>query len=169
MDFDLASLYNAINEQREARGMNWQQVLREINGVSGRVQVHPISRSTVSGLRTKSVAEGDGVLQMIRWLKRTPESFVPGYEEATSESFKLPEVPSGRILRFDTVKLHAVLDAQRVERRLTWQQVAEEIGGMSASSLAHLKKGGRTGFPYVMRMARWLGRPVASFTRISNW
>ena len=81
---------------------------------------------------------------------------------------KLPDLPSGQVLRFDTRKLHAALAARRMGRGLTWQQVANEIGGMSATSLTHLKKGGRTGFPFVTRMARWLGQPVAHFTRASK-
>ena len=167
-DFDLAALYNALDAQRAARGMTWQQALHEINAVPWRVSVHPVARSTVTGLRTKAVAEGDGVLQMLRWLNRTPESFVPGCE-ADSSTARLPNVPPGQVLRFDTRKLHEALDAQRIDRRMTWQQVAHEIGGISAASLTHLKKGGRTGFPFVMRICRWLGRSASSFTRLSDW
>jgi hypothetical protein len=167
-DFDLAALHNAIDAQRTARGLTWRQVMQEINIRTDRVSIHPISASTVASLRTKAVAEGDGVLQMLRWLNRTPESFIPGYA-ADAETLKLPPMPSDKVLRFDTVKLHAALNAQRIERRLTWQQVALEVRGMSAAGLTHLKKGGRTGFPFVTRMCWWLGRPTLDFTRLSDW
>lgn len=163
-DFNLAELYLALDAQRLARGITWRQALQEINA-AGRWHVHPISQSTVSSLRTKAVAEGDGILQMLRWLNRTPESFVAGCDKAAASAMKLPDAPSHQILRFDTARLHASLEAQRNRRGLTWQQVAEEVGGVTAASLTHLRKGGRTVFPHVTRMARWLNRPVADFVR----
>jgi hypothetical protein len=167
-DFDLAALYAALDAQRQMRGITWQQAMRGINGQPERTAAkHPIARTTVSGLRTGTLAEGDGVLQMLRWLNRTPESFVPGCE--ASDAHRLPPIRPDQILRFDTRKLHAALDAQRLDRNLTWQRVAQDIGGMSAASLTHLRKGGRTAFPFVTRMARWLGQPVADFTRASMW
>ena len=166
-DFDLAALYAALDAQRQMRRLTWQQAMDEINRLTDRMSAgHPIARSTVSGLRMKAIAEGDGVLQMLRWLNRTPESFVPGGE--VSDAHKLPDLPSGQVLRFDTKKLHAALDTQRIALGLTWEQVATEIGGMSAASLMYLKKGGRTAFPFVTRMADWLGQPVAHFTRASK-
>jgi hypothetical protein len=161
-------LYNAIDAQRTARGLTWRETMQQINVKTGRESIHPISASTVTNLRTKAIAEGDGVLQMLRWLGRMPESFIPGYP-ADPETLKMPPIPSDKVLRFDTIKLHAALNAQRIERRLTWQQVALEIGEMSAAGLTHLKKGGRTGFPFVSRMSRWLGRPALDFTRLSNF
>jgi len=121
----------------------------------------------MTGTRTRAVAEGDGVLQMLRWLNRTPESFVPG-GPASGRDGRLPEVPPHHTLRFDTKKIHAALDAQRVERRLTWAQVAHEVG-IGASSLTHLSQGGRAAFPQVMRIVRWLAKPAAHFMRTSNW
>jgi hypothetical protein len=55
--------------------------MHEINGLTdSKSSGHPIARSTVSGRRTKAVAEVDGVLQMLRWLNRTPKSFMPAVE-----------------------------------------------------------------------------------------
>ena len=164
-DFDLAALHHALDAQHQARGITWEKLVREINrnSASG---VHPIARSTVAGLPTKAVAEGDGILQMLRWLNRSQKSFVPGFEE--SDIYRLPDAPPGRILRFDTSKLYAAIDLQRIARGLTWQQAASEIGGIGAASLTHLKLGGRTGFPGVMRITRWLARPAAHFVRIAD-
>jgi len=166
-DFSLADLHSAIDTQRRRQGITWEQAIREINldvdSGSGR---HPIARSTVAGLCTKAVAEGDGVLQMLRWLNRAPESFVPGCEAL--DIHRLPDAPSDRVLRFDTAKMHAALDAQRKTRGMTWRQAADEIGGTTAASLTNLRKGGRIGFPGVMRLARWLGQPTAHFVRITD-
>lgn len=165
-DFDLGALHEAIDAQRQARRLTWTAAVREINAIFGGLPSRPISRSTVMNLKTARVGEGDGILQMLRWLDRTPESFVPG-AAFDPEAAKLPNLPSNRILRFDTKEIHAALDAQRVSRGLTWLQVASEIGGMGASSLMHLENGGRTGFPHVMRIVQWLGQPATQFTRAS--
>ena len=87
-----------------------------------------LSASTVTSLRTKAVAEGDGVLQMLLWLNRSPESFVPDHPQSGEVSSRLPIVPAHQVLRFDTRKLHAALDAQRRDMKMTWAQVARETG-----------------------------------------
>jgi len=116
-------------------------------------------------MRTKAVAEGDGTLQMLRWLRRSPESFVRGERSGV----QLPVLQPHQILRFDTRRLHAALDERRRQRGLTWEEVAQKIGGpISASSLMHLSKGGRTGFPHVMWMVKWLGQPTTTFMRATR-
>jgi hypothetical protein len=175
-DFDLRALYEALDAQRKARGISWAEAAREMNGKSGpeneqrtrRSSGHVLSASTVKGIGTRRVAECDGVLAMLRWLNRTPESFMPGHPALNGEGTRWPEAPAGKGLRFDTKKLYAALDAQRAERRMTWAQVAKDLR-VSASMLTHLAKGGRTGFPHVMRYVDWLGRPVAEFMRASDW
>lgn len=162
-DFSLRALYEALDAQRRSRGISWAQATREMNGGARRVRPsrHALSASTVKRIGTRRVAEGDGVLQMLRWLGRTAESFVPGHPESESQRAQLP---TGCILRFDTRKIHAALDARRIERQMTWTQVAREIGA-GASSLTHLAQGGRTALPQVMRMFRWLNGTAAEFTR----
>jgi len=163
-DFSLADLYAALDAERQTREMTWRQMMQEINAV-GRWHIQPISDSTVRSLRTKAVGEGDGILQMLRWLKRAPESFVPGYQPVAADAMKLPDVPAHQILRFDTRRLFEALDARRAARHLTWPDVAQEIGRLTAASLTNLKKGGRVAFPQVVWMAQWLDRPVADFVR----
>jgi len=164
MDFDIGALYAALDSQRQARGLSWQQAVREINTLFERTPARPVSASTVTGMRSRAVIDGDGALQILRWLGRTPESFVPGVQETAA----LPDVGPDRILRFDAKKIYSALDVQRAERGMTWKQVAEEIGGFSAAMLTRLSQGGRVGFPHVMRIIRWLGRPAAFFTRASD-
>lgn len=166
-DFSLPALYAALDAQRAARGLSWSQATAEINRVSERPAVHPISPSTVTGTRTKPMAEGDGVVQMLLWLNRPPESFVPGYPACEEGDTRLPVVALHQTLRFDTRKLHAALNSQRIEREMTWAQVAKELG-LGVSTLTHLANGGRTAFPQVMRMTGWLGRPAADFTRVAD-
>lgn len=107
-------------------------------------------------------------MQMLRWLDRSPESFVPSSQGADAETTKLPYVGPHQILRFDTRNLYSALDAQRLEGGMTWKQVSDQIGGVNAAGLTRLSKGGRGGFPQVMRITRWLGSPAAHFTRASE-
>ena len=162
-DFSLQSLYAALDAQRQERGYSWLRATREMAQHGKR---HPLSPSTVKGMRTKALAEADGVLAMLRWLGRSPESFLHCHETG-ERSACLPDIPSGKVLRFDTTKIYAALDARRLERKMTWAKVAEEVG-LGVSSLTHLAKGGRTSFPGVMRIMRWLGEPSARFMHASD-
>jgi hypothetical protein len=166
-DFSLDALFAALDAQRLALGLTWAAATLEINRESERRGLRRVSASTVKATRTQMTAEADGILQMLLWLQRTPESFVTGRVPSDERRAHLPEVPPHRILRFDTKKLHAALDTQRMERQLTWSQLARELG-VGATALTHLAKGGRTAFPQVMRMVQWLGRCAAEFTRAAE-
>lgn len=166
-DFSLAALYKALDAERGARRLTWSAAVRQMSGSFTQGGSRPLALSTVKGLRTKAVAEGDGVLQMLRWLGRSPESFVDG--ASTEAGTSLPAAGADQVLRLDTRRLHAALNAARAERGLTWAQVADAIGGRTTqSTLAHLSKGGRTGFPNVMRLTRWLDAPLAHFVRVTR-
>ena len=156
-DFSLKDLYDALDAQRLARGLSWPQVMRDMQGSKpASTPTRRLSQSTVTGTRIRTVAEGDGVLAMLRWLNRSPESFVPGHRQSDCVSERLPDVLAGKVLRFDAKKIYAALDARRIERAMTWPAVAKEIGA-SAAGLKYLAKGKRVGFPGVMRIFRWLG------------
>ena len=163
--FSLRELYEALDERRRERDLSWAQVAREVGRRSERTATHPVNTSTITSTRTRAVAEGDGVLQMLLWLGRTPESFVPGAPDTAAAP--LPVVAPHQILRFDTRKLHAAVDVRRREGGLTWAGAAREVG-LGEAQLKHLAKGGRTAFPSVMRIVRWLGWPAADFTRAAD-
>ncbi|HKE86092.1 MAG TPA: hypothetical protein VKB50_20170 [Vicinamibacterales bacterium] len=165
-DFSLRALYDVLDEQRQERGLSWAALAAELN--RHRTTLRPISASTITGLRQKPVGEGDGILQMLLWLGRTPESFLPGIADAHSAPFRLPELKNGQILRWDTKALFLALNAQRQERGVTWADVAREVR-FTPGMLTNLSKGGRIGFPRVMRLVRWLGQPAVTFTRIAYW
>jgi hypothetical protein len=92
---------------------------------------------------------------------------VPGCRNGDAEGARLPRVPPQRILRFDTRKLYEVVNELRRERQLSWAETAAEIG-VSAPVVTNLSRGGRTGFPQVMRLVRWLRVPAADFVRVSS-
>jgi hypothetical protein len=162
-DFDLKRLHDAIDEKRRSQGLSWAAVARQINRFD--TGGHPIATSTIRGLETKSTAEGDGVLQMLLWLDRTPESFIAGFPDSDDARYRLQRPDGEYILRWDARALHAALDAARNARGITWQHLGREVGGHTAAMLTHLARGSRTGFPGVMRITRWLDRPACTFTR----
>jgi hypothetical protein len=166
-DFDLPALYDALDEQRTSRGLTWRAVAEEVN--CRRTRLRPIAVSTMTSLKSKPDAEGDGVLQMLLWLRRTPESFVPGAIDPKSDCFCRPTLGLGQILRWDTRGLYEALDRRRRSASLTWSEVARQIRGFTPGMLTNLAKGGRIGLPRVMRLVQWLGEPAASFTRIADW
>jgi hypothetical protein len=169
-DFDLRALYEALDARRRERALSWTALAAEVNRF--RTTRRAIAVATIVGLRHKPAGEGDGILQMLLWLGRSPESFVPGNNvngDSARDEYRLPELTTGQILRWDTRALFLALDAQRRERQLTWTEVARAVGGFTPGMLTNLAKGGRIGFPRVMRLVRWLDRPAVAFTRVSDW
>jgi len=165
--FELRALYEAIDARRRERGLSWSAATREINGYFQDIPgSKPIATSTIKALRDKAIAEADGVLQMLIWLERTPESFVAG-SKYDGERAALRK-PVDKRLRFDTRAMHAALRAQRIARKLNWDEVARACD-VSKNTLLGLANGGRTAFPHVMRIVGWLERPAAAFTRVSDW
>jgi hypothetical protein len=165
-DFDLKALYNALDDERRSRGMSWAAIAREIG--RGMTEGHPVGTSTITRLKTRVLAEGDGILQMLLWLRRTPESLIPGFPDADAGRFRLPDVRRDRVLRWDTRALHSALNAQRQARGMTWMEVAREVGGVTPGMLTNLAKGGRTAFPGVMRVVGWLDRPAVTFLKTAT-
>jgi hypothetical protein len=164
-EFDIRALFGALDEQRQVRGMSWAQVAREMSNGFRLARAPAISVSTLTGIATKRVVEGDGVLQMLLWLKRSPESFLRGSGGKSRDAELLPDVGPACILRFDACAIYAALDAMRIARGESWQQVANEIGGTTVSGLTRLARGGRVSFPDVMRIVGWLGRAATTYTR----
>jgi hypothetical protein len=96
------------------------------------------------------------------------EGFSAGNSASPQASEILPGPGAGRVLRFDTRAIHAALDAQRLQRGMTWKQVAGELPGFTESTLTNLATGPLIGFPRVMMITQWLDRPAASFVRVHN-
>ena len=167
-DFGVDAFHAALDAERQSRGLSWQALAREVSTPFEGTTSRPISASKLSGMRSKRATEGDGALQALRWMHRTPESFIADHNGIAPGEDALPAVSPNRVLRFDAKAIYSALDVRRRERQLTWPQVAKEVGGFTTvNTLTHLAKGGRVGFPHVMRVFRWLGRPAASFTRIT--
>jgi transcriptional regulator with XRE-family HTH domain len=64
--FDSRALYAALDRERQARGMSWQEVGRVIG----------VNPATISRTRSGGRLEVDGMLAMVAWLGRPVEDFV---------------------------------------------------------------------------------------------
>jgi len=114
----------AIDEQRARRKLTWKSVAHEVNRAHERLDRHPIGPATISGLKNRRWGVGgDGVLHMLIWLDRTPESFVPGPPGAAHPDALLPRPGGQQILRFDVPRIYSKLEGLRVNRGLTWMEV----------------------------------------------
>jgi hypothetical protein len=160
----LQRLLATLDAERQARGLSWVR-LTEINKPLAGTSSIPISLATIRGIGSKSSVTSAVVLQILRWLRRTPESFLAAGEVAPQAEETLPDPGPSHILRFDTRALHAALNAERRKRGLTWKAVAGELPGFTDSMLINLATGPLIGFPRVMTLTQWLGRPAASFVR----
>ena len=98
-DFDLRALYDALDQRRRERQLTWSALAAEVNRHG--TTLRPIAVSTIKGLETTPQGEGDGILQMLIWLGRSPESFVPGTADSHAQRYRLPELKTGQILRWD--------------------------------------------------------------------
>jgi hypothetical protein len=171
-EFDMTALCATLDAARAARGFSWPELAEEINAPFKFVPSIPISLSTIREMGGKASVTSAVVLQVLRWLGRSPESFLSGRSPAAGAAASaeaLPDVGAQRILRFDTKGLHAALDEARRERRLTWRQLASELPGFKEGMLTNLATGPAIGFPRVMRITQWLGRPAAEFMRGYDW
>ena len=162
--FDMLAFHAALDAARQAKGLSWVQLAAEINRSFEGTTSIPIHPGTLRGMRAKRSVTSAVVLQALAWLRQTPESFLSGPE--TLPETPLPDSGPGRVLRFDTQALHAALNAQRQDRGLDWAQVANELPGFTTSMLTNLAVGPLIGFPRVMLLTQWLGRPAAHFVRV---
>jgi hypothetical protein len=168
----MGALCAALDQERAARGLSWTEVVAELNAPFKFVPSIPTSLSTIRGMGGKASVTGAVVLQVLRWLERSPESFLAGRPApslATDAAVALPDVGPERILRFDTKAIHAALDEARRERGLTWREIAGELLAFKEGMLTNLATGPLIGFPRVMRITQWLGRPAAEFMRGYDW
>ncbi len=163
--FDMRAFHAELDEQRRARGLSWIELAVEINRPFESTPSIPINPGTLRDMLKKRSVTSAVVLQVLRWLERTPESFLSGQPRNTRPEEQLPEAGLDRILRFDTREIYDALQQERLRRGMTWQQVADELPGFTPSMLTNLATGPLIGFPRVMMITQWLNRPAASFVR----
>jgi hypothetical protein len=163
--FDMKALHGVLDAERMARNLSWTELTAEINKPFQGTSSIPISVTTIRNMQTKRSVTSAVVLQILRWLDRTPESFLSGRDAPAAAGEALPIAGLSRILRFDTRAMYEALNTKRVSRGMTWKQVAGELPGFTESMLTNLASRPLIGFPRVMMIPQWLSRPAANFVR----
>ena len=69
--------------------------------------------------------------------------------------------------RFDSKALYQALDEQRRSRKLSWREVAAEIG-VNVSTMSRTRNGGRLEVDGMLATVGWLGVPVETFVHESS-
>ncbi len=168
-EFDARAFYDAMDAERVARGWSWRQVASAIWDQSGVLNAkrrdHPISPSTLTGIAKRHDTTCQHALFILRWLGRSPESFVPG----TVVDAPLPVAGSDRRLRWNLSALYVALDVRRRERGLTWIALARELR-CGPSQLTGIKTARYViGIRLAMRIVQWLEQPASAFVYLAEW
>jgi len=171
-EFDIAAMYAAMEAQRIQRGLSWPQVARarweQSASLNGQRQDHPISPATLTGIAKRRDCTCQHALFILRWLGRSPESFL--YESTPQQSgAALPAAGDDRRLRWNLKALFEALNDRRHERGVTWRAVAHE-----PRCPEHRLTGIRTarfaiGMRLMMRVVQWIGKPSATFIYAAHW
>jgi hypothetical protein len=170
--FDAGALYLALDARRSALGLSWKGVADQIWALSSdlndRRRDHPISPSTLTGMATHPRTSCQHALFMLRWLSRTPESFLEGAGK-DDPRFALPRAGPDRRLRWALKLLYAAMDEKRRDDGLTWPALAVVIGCTPSQLTALRTAKFGTGMDVAMRIVQWLGRPAADFVYPARW
>ncbi len=171
-EFDIGALFEALDSQRRQRALTWQGVARQLWDQSAELNArrddHPISVSTLTGMAKRGGISCQHALFILRWLGRTPESFLSG-PAADPVRTALPFASSGQRLRWDLQELCQALDCERQKRGFTWPRLARELR-CTPSQLTGIKRAKfAIGMRLAMHIVTWLDRPARDFIRSARW
>jgi len=125
-----------------------------------------MSPSTITGMAKRGNTTCQHALIMIRWLDRTPESFIPG---GSVKGAPLPPTGPDRRPRWNLRLLYDALDVRRKESQMTWPELARALR-CKPNQLTGLKRARyATNMRLAMRVTQWLGRPAADFVYAAEW
>jgi hypothetical protein len=176
LEFDGNALYEALDVQRRSQGLSWAGTARAIWDTSPELNAaraaagkpnHPLSASTITNLGKRGDTTCQHALFFLRWLERTPESFLAG--AAIDAGTPLPACGPDRRPRWRLKLLYETLNEARTERGLTWPQLAEELrcqpGQLTGLKTARFA----TSMILAMRITQWVERPASDFIYRAQW
>ena len=170
--FDVAALYSALDAQRADLGLSWKQVADQLWNLSAdlndRRHDHPISPSTLTNLAKNSRISCQHALFMLRWLDRSPESFLQGPIDRVSD-FSLPPAGPDRRLRWNLKLLYSAMDEKRRSEGSTWSQLAAALGCSSNRLTALRTAKFAADMDLTMRIVQWTGQPAEDFIYLASW
>jgi hypothetical protein len=175
-EFDGRALYAALDVKRRDEGLSWPGAAAAIWGMAPALNAaraarglanHPISPSTLRNLGPNGDTSCQHALFFLRWLERTPESFLAG--NGLDAGVPLPLCGPDRRPRWDLKALHVGLNEARASRGVTWAQAAAELR-CQPGQLTGLKSARfAAGMALAMRVTQWVGRPAADFIYPARW
>ena len=171
-DFDVEGLFRALDTRRATLNLSWAGVAGQMWELSAelnrcRPADHPISPTTITGMAKRGNTTCQHALIFLRWLDRTPESFLSDPKAGTD----LPVRPSGpdSRTRWDLPALYDALNTARLERDLTWPQLARQMGCTSNQLTGIRTARYAINMVLAMRIVQWLERPSADFIYAARW
>jgi hypothetical protein len=170
--FDAGALYAELDARRTQLGLSWKAVAERMWDLSAELNRqrndHPISPSTLTGMSKNPRTSCQHALFMLRWLQRTPESFLR--EPLDDElRFGLPAAGPDRRLRWHLKRLYAAMDEKRRSEGLTWSALASDLE-CTANQLTALRTAKfAAGMDVAMRIVQWLEQPAATFVYAARW
>jgi hypothetical protein len=170
-EFDGSALFTALDDQRVARGLSWRGVADELWDQSAELNArrhdHPISPATLTNVAKLGNTSCQHALFMLRWLHRSPESFLAGV--ANDGSFALPEAGPDRRLRWNLKLLYQDLDEQRQEEKLTWPALAQQLQCTTSQLTGIRTVRYAIGMKLAMRIVQWLDQSAAHYVYVASW
>src|SRR6201996_5498674 len=98
--FDSGALFAAIDQKRAALGLSWQRVADQMweqsADLNARRRDHPISPAALTNLSRSRRTSCQHALFALRWLERTPESFLSDPPAAPAGGVDLPVAEADR-------------------------------------------------------------------------
>jgi len=169
--FDAVALYEALDERRRARGLSWAGAAKELWDLSAELNArrgdHPISAPVLANLGERGATSCQHALFMLRWLERTPESFLAG--GSPDDGARLPSAGLDERPRWNLLALYEALDDVRREKGLTWVETATQIGCHTSQLTGLRTVKFAINMDLAMRCVQWLGRTASDFIYAANW
>ena len=174
VDFDIPALFQALDSQRTARGLTWPQVAREMWQMAAELNLsrqrdHPISPSTIINMSKRGNTTCQHALIFLKWLGRSPESFLPGVAKNAGDETWLRYTATDRRPRWHLRRLYDAINNRRQEQQLTWGELAQvlrctpnQLTGIRTARYA-------IGMKLAMRIVVWLERPASDFIYLARW
>lgn len=169
--FDGNGMIRALDDQRAARGLDWNQLAVELTAQSRDLNAELADHTMCSGALVRTAKRGTMSCQyaviILRWIHRPPEDFLIGPVIDVGD-VQVPDVGPDKRLRWDLNQLHAALEEHRCARRLTWVALAAEMQ-CTPNRLTNLRTARLADMDLTMQVTQRLARPAAEFIHAARW
>lgn len=170
--FSVRRLAAATDAERQRRGLSWRQAAADIWEQSADLNAlrddHPLAASTLAGMADRGGVSCQHALFVLRWLGRSPESFLVGGEQV-DETYDLPPAGANQRLRWDLAATYEALNARRLEQGLSWPELARLLR-CSPNQLTGLRTARfAVDMQLAMKIAQWLETPAITFIHPATW